>query len=188
MDGEADMSFEEKWNYINKRRQNVVQQKSEMAYIHDLIAEYKPESYLEIGTAEGDSLYVFGSLLPEHGRIHWIDKAEPHTTNLRIEAEELLKPRNITSYAGLSTDVDARVSVQRKMFDVVYIDGGHDYETVCADTSHYLSHARKVVIWHDIQMPEVKRAIRDTLSQKQWASFETFIDSDTMGYAILRVG
>lgn len=184
MDREVDVTFESKWDFIFRRRANVVQERSEMEYAHSLIEACKPESYLEIGTAEGDSLFVFGSLLPEHGHIHWIDKAEKQTQFLREQSEKMLAPRAITSYRGLSTDVDARVGVQRRMFDVVYIDGGHDYETVLADCRNYVPLARKLVLWHDIQMPDVKRALDEYMNGKP---YETFINSDTMGYAILKV-
>lgn len=177
-------TFSELWDFIFRRRHNLVQDRLELKYVYGLMTECKPQSYLEIGTAEGDSLYVLGSTLPESGRIHWIDKDEPGCREKRQQIEELLKPRTITGYSGLSTD-DA--SVVTDMFDVVLIDGGHDYETVLSDCQHFADLARKYVLFHDIQIPEVNRAVHDYLQDNRSGEYSTFINSTGMGFGILKV-
>jgi hypothetical protein len=178
-------TFEDKWQFVSRRRQNMVQDRAELEYVHGLMEACKPESYLEIGTAEGDSLYVLGSILPEHERIHWIDKDEFGCRKKRIEIEDMLKPRVITGYSGLSTDDGAVID---EKFDVVMIDGGHDYETVRSDCKNYACQAKKYVFWHDIQIPEVKKAIYDFIEiNPHLGNISTFINSDTMGYAILEI-
>lgn len=175
------ISFEEKFQFISKRRSNIVQEKSELEYVHGLMESLNPESYLEVGTAEGDSLYVLGSLISETGRIHWVDKDESTPRIMRMHVEEMLKPRTITGYSGLSTDDEAQLDEQ---FDVVMIDGGHDYETVLCDCRRFVPLARKLVLWHDIQLAGVKKAVDEYMAGRK---YETFIHSETMGYAILRV-
>ena len=45
------------------------------------------------------------------------------------------------------------------MFDFVYIDGGHSYETVMHDYAKVKD--SKVIIFDDVQMPAVAKAIHE---------------------------
>lgn len=176
--------FEKSWDFIFRRRSNLVQDKLELEYVHSLMVECKPESYLEIGTAEGDSLYVLGSILPETGRIHWIDKDEDITRPMRQPIEEMLKPRRITSYSGLSGEDGAILS---DLFDVVLIDGGHEYATVLQDSQRFAPLAKKYVFWHDVQIPEVRQAVHDYLQDNRRREYTTFINSSSMGFGVLKL-
>lgn len=183
--------FEILWKYLRDRKEfAIVQDYNEFEYVWNLIQALKPTSYLEIGTAAGDSLYAFGSLLPLDGRIHWIDLDEPFCKAARNQAIAKLIPRHITHYSGRSADEAAVWSTKGKRFDVVYIDAGHKYDEVLSDSHCYAPLADKLVIWHDIQLPEVRRAVEDWLKTQPHAQrkFSTYINSETMGYGILEVG
>lgn len=182
--------FETLWKYLRDRKQfAIVQDYNELEYAWNLVKGVNPKSYLEIGTAAGDSLYAFGSLLPEDGRIHWIDLAEAFCKKPRDQSVASLSPRAITHYAGRSADEAAVWSTKGQRFDVVYIDGGHDYEEVLSDCHCYAPLADKLVLWHDVQMPAVRQAIQDWLSSNPRAQkkFRTYTNSETMGYGILEV-
>lgn len=188
MNLEPHSDLQKMWRFCQKRGDVMVQDYHELEYVYNLMRDCKPDSYLEIGTAEGDTLLMLGSTLPETGRIHWIDKDEPQFREKRQQVTEMLKPRTITAYSGLSTDhLDIWKSViigPYLPFDVVMIDGGHEYETVLSDSQRFAPLANRYVFWHDIQMPSVKKAVDEYMDGKK---YETFICSDNMGYGILKI-
>lgn len=184
MNLEPETPFSSMWKFCKHRGDCMVQTYSELEYVYGLMRSCNAQSYLEIGTAEGDTLYILGSTVANTGRIHWIDKNEPLCRDKRIQIEGLLKPRKITGYAGLSTDASADLD---EMFDVVLIDGAHDYETVLSDSRRFAPLARKYVFWHDVQIEEVKRAVHDYLQDHRRGNYSEFIDSTGMGFGILEI-
>jgi len=77
--------FNDLWAFIVKRSNDasmpVVQDKEELEYVFNLLKDC--ESYLEVGTAEGNSLYVLANALPVNSEITYIDWAEKHTKENR---------------------------------------------------------------------------------------------------------
>lgn len=176
-------AFNERWQWITKRaggEMNVVQERHELNHIYNIMEACKCGSYLEIGSAEGTSLYVLGHMVP--GAVDLIDFGEPHTKDLREQViKELGKP--VTQILGDSRHNDTYDQVKNNKYDCILIDGGHDYDTVLSDCRLYVPLASKYVFFHDVQLPQVKRAIDEYLGGKL---INIFINSNSYGYGVLK--
>jgi hypothetical protein len=49
---------------------------------------------------------------------------------------------------------DSRTWESGRPFEFVFIDGGHDFETLASDTRLALSHGAQSVFWHDYKNPD----------------------------------
>ena len=179
-------SFDELWEFITKRRLQVVQERSELEHVFNLIQGC--ESYLEIGTAEGDSLYVLSHALRPNSKITSVDLGETGTRTLAEQTFQYLMPlHSVAIYRGNS--VDSGTYPKKEAHDVVLIDGGHDYDTVLSDCRTYAPLATKYLLFHDIKLPDVARAVREFLddySKNKWC-YREFVNSQTMGYGIVEI-
>lgn len=173
--------FDQLWKW-SESRGKFQQEYSELNHIFDLMKACDCQSYLEVGCAEGNSLYILGHASHE---VSYIDIDEDHTREKRNGAiTKLGKPVN--KYHG-----DSRKHLTMPfdyMYDCVLIDGGHDYDTVLSDSVMYGKRAKKYIFWHDIQLPEVKRAIEAYVDEYKPGKLMTFINSDTFGYGVIEVG
>lgn len=179
-------SFDELWRFINSRGSIItVQEYSELKHIFDLMRACSCQSYLEIGAAEGNSLYVLGHAVAKD--IHYVDIGEKHTKEAREECIRKLGDHMIGEFLGDSTNPDTLWDKDIRRYDCILIDGGHDFATVLSDSILYSPMATKYVFWHDIQLPEVRAAYE--WFKKRWllGEFSEFIDSMTMGYGICKV-
>lgn len=182
------MQFEEAWNYIVKRSKAaaipVVQDRTELEYVFNLMKDCN--SYLEVGTAEGNSLYVLANAMPKGSEITYIDWAEPHTEGPRNAILEQLKDYKITPIHGDSNDLFTLNRLDG-MYDAVLIDAGHDDFNVAIDAMLYGPMARKYIIFHDIQLPDVNRAFEWYCRQRPDCKNYRVVNSETYGYGILEV-
>lgn len=182
-------TFDELWKFINTRGSIItVQEYHELEHVFDLMQACECQSYLEVGTAEGNSLYVLGHAVANDGWIDYVDYGEEHTQAPREESIAKLNPFKIASWIGDSTNPNTLPDKDVHKFDCILIDGGHDFATVLSDSILYAPLATKYVFWHDIQLPEVRAAC--DWFKKRWAhlgEFSDFINSDSFGYRILKV-
>lgn len=179
--------FEELWRFINSRGSVItVQERSELNHVYDLMVDCKCKSYLEIGSAEGNSLYVLGNAVEKY--IDYVDFGEAHTEDHRkICVDKLMAlGKSVTGYLGDSTS--AQTLPNKKKYDCVLIDGGHDYDTVLSDCMMYAGLATKYVFFHDVQLEPVRDAIAFYLKRWNIGKYRTFIASGTFGYGIVEVG
>lgn len=178
--------FEEAWNFIIKRSadQNmvVVQDKVELEYIFNLMKDC--QSYLEVGTAEGNSLYILANAMPKGSEITYIDWAEPHTEDKRNFILEKLTDYKITAIHGDSNDFETMHKAST-IYDVVLIDAGHDDFNVAIDAYHYGQFARKYIIFHDIQLPDVNRVFEWYCKQKPKCKNYRIVNSKTFGFGVI---
>jgi len=182
--------FIDLWNYIVKRSRDagipVVQDQTELEYVFNLMKDCK--SYLEVGTAEGNSLYVLANAMPKGSKITYVDLGEKHTTPHRNVILDQLKDYDVTAIHGDSNDFStkARLSVDT-LFDVVLIDAGHDDFNVAIDALFYGPLATKYIIFHDIKMPDVNRAFEWYCKQRHECKNYRVVNSKTYGYGIIEV-
>ena len=68
----------------------------------------------------------------------------------------------------LGSSVDFKFE-QHYPIDAWFIDGKHDYEYCSKDTKQAIKSKPSLIIWHDIQIKEVQKAVIDTMkSQPQY--------------------
>lgn len=179
--------FDERWKWITKRaggESNVVQERHELEHVYNLIKACDCKTYLEIGSAEGTSLHILGSI-PES--VDYIDLCESHTETLRKEITG--QNAKFTCFKGNSTNKETYLNrIAKKLYDCVFIDGGHDFDTVISDSLMYATLATKYVFWHDIQLPEVREAVDVFLKHhKHLGTYSFFVNSPSYGYGILEI-
>lgn len=173
--------FNELWKFAT-RHGSIVQERSELEHVFNIIKGCK--SYLEIGTAEGNSLYVLSHALEDDARIVCVDWCETHTEEQRNEVIKEMEQKNISILAYDSHSMSAS-NLVRGLFDVVLIDAGHTYADVIADAMVFGKLATKYILFHDMQLPEVKAAFEWYCKTQKFENVTTFINSDQYGYGIV---
>lgn len=146
-------TFDELWKFVN-RYGSIVQDKTELENVFNLIKDC--ESYLEVGTAEGSSLYVLSHALKPMSYITYVDFGEKHTEKQRNENLAEI-PNRFNSIHGNSHEPKI-INLADGAYDVVLIDAGHTYEDVVIDAVCYGSMAQKFILFHDIQIKSVAQA------------------------------
>lgn len=181
------MTFEECWKFIQDRCEAqsypMVQDKQELEYVFNLMKGYS--SYLEVGSAEGNSLYVLAHALEKGASITFIDYGEAHTTYKRDEIVSLLiaEGYKVRGILGNSHD-EAIIKAAQAKYDIVMIDAGHSYEDVKQDIENYLPMASKYCIFHDIELLGVRKAFDE---MKTGTNHHYFIRSESYGYGIIKI-
>lgn len=182
-------TFNELWDFIVKRSDQanmpVVQDKSELEYVFNLLRDCK--SYLEIGTAEGNSLYVLANAMPKGSEITYIDWAEPHTKQNRDFVLNKLADYKLTAIHGDSNDFSTMVGVNGNRYDAVLIDAGHDDFNVAIDAIFYGTLAAKYLIFHDVKLPDVERAFDWYAKQRPECRAYKIVNSAHFGYGIMEI-
>ncbi len=161
----------------------VVQDRSELEYIHGLLSGCK--SYLEVGTAEGNSLYVLANAMPKGSEVTYIDLAEKHTEDKRNFILDRLGDYKVTPIHGDSNDYATLDKVKYNRYDAVLIDAGHDDFNVAIDALFYAPLASKYVIFHDIQLPDVARVFDWYCRQIPQKRFYKIVNSNEYGFGVI---
>lgn len=161
-----------------------MQEPSELEHIFNLMLGCT--SYLEIGTAEGNSLYVLAHAMKPDSHITCVDFGEKHT---RPHAQAVIGSLVMDGYdvraiMGNSHDKDIIEQATDRQYDVVLIDAGHSYEDVMADARNYAPLAHKYVFFHDVQLPEVERAFKEYQLETGLRGY-TVISSKTFGFGVI---
>lgn len=199
-------TFDELWKDIEERSQRwaipIVQDYKELEYIFNLMKGC--ESYLEIGTAEGNGLYVLAQAIKTSDRLfvkeddeissrhgvevcEIIDFGELHTKAARDEVIAKLQEMDISINENYGNSHNTKICPSYDEYDAVFIDAGHTYEDVIADAIAYGHLATKYIFFHDIQLPEVRKAFDWYCAQNPQFKRSEFINSTTYGYGILEV-
>ena len=176
--------FNDLWEFVKSHCKILAQNKAEMEFVYDLMVEC--ESYLEIGTAEGNSLYIFGNALKKSSEITYVDAAEVHTKKYREFMISQMSDYKINAIHGNSHHKDAITEAQKRRYDVVFIDAGHTYDDVIQDARNYASLADKYVFFHDVQLPPVMKAFEDWQKESGKSGY-TIINSENYGYGIIKL-
>jgi len=145
--------------------------------VHSLIRRYGPRRIMEIGTSTGRGTNVlcravglrrFG--FRSRGRavlsidvpagtdpsILYPDKEDGHPSKAGMECRY--------PYTQLFGDSSRFDFTPYYPIDAWFIDGKHDYAYASRDTRQALASDPSLVIWHDMQMDGVAKAVEDTMS------------------------
>ncbi len=126
------------------------------------------ERVFEIGTFLGSNTLNLALSLPQDGKVFTLDLDEESAIGLQqdpsdapltqthiktrtLDFSESCVGHKVTTLTGNSVTFD--FAPWRDSIDLVFIDGGHDYATVKADTENSLTIVRKdkvsSILWHD---------------------------------------
>ena len=144
-----------------------LQDPQELEAVLLMYRKLKPKRVLEIGSLYGGTLW------------HWIMKAYPGTVIVSVDkipdnkdhkASVVLEEHKLWAgwaetaqvelieIIGNSNDIEVVNWVKEyQPFDFIFVDGGHDYETVSADYQNYYPMLNKggLMAFHDIATPDV---------------------------------
>lgn len=145
----------------------------ELSTIAAIAKALAPAQFFEIGTYKGWTLANVALNLPASTKIYSLDQHRHQSSDERVR--EILKAPNIKLLTGNSFNFDFR-PFEGKM-DLVFIDGGHDYETVKNDTQVALKlvSPRGTILWHDynLEHPGVYRFINELARELDLKLIET---------------
>lgn len=177
--------FQTIWKSILKRGCTIVQEYNELEFVFNLIQGC--ESYLEVGSAEGNSMYMLAQALKSNAKITYIDWDENHTRPYREEIILELTKQGffITPIHGNTHDSEVVMKANGR-YEVVFIDAGHKFEDVIEDARNYGKMATKFIIFHDIMLPEVEEAFALYQKETGHRSYK-IINSESFGYAIMEI-
>jgi cephalosporin hydroxylase len=136
-------------DYKTRALQNL----AEFAAFCDILKHERCDSYLEIGSRHGGSLWLAGQALQSPAKIVSVELPDSH--NL-LSLDACLRNLRAMGHRarlvlGDSTDPAVIDNVRGQgLFDAVLIDANHTMPFVKSDWEHYGPLARKLVAFHDI--------------------------------------
>ena len=119
-------------------------------WLHKLLVDEMPKNFtfLEVGVFRGQALSLYKLLADSRGKkvtrygVTPLDGSDGHwESNYREDIKTIHKQFKLKQdykiLHGLSTDPEIVKQAQEIPVDILYIDGGHDYETVQSDLRNY---------------------------------------------------
>jgi hypothetical protein len=125
------------------------------------------QALVEIGSFTGEAAQIFSKFFKHVICVDLWSEQSIGTTNTRLTAQEVEKifddnkPENVVKIKGESTYV---AKALQENFEVVYIDGSHDYESVKNDIKAWRPKA-KILCGHDYNFVGVKLAVDELLGK-----------------------
>lgn len=154
--------------------------KEDFSVIHCLLRKYQPANVLEVGTSHGYGTRVLCAAFKVRPFIAWsspvysIDVPPGTDANIIYPDHEDGHPklpgkhcRFIYRYHQLFGDSRVFDYSPYYPLEAWFIDGKHNYEFCTADTLQALKAKPKLIIWHDLQIDEVRQAVTEVMSRYQ---------------------
>lgn len=163
--------------------------KEDYLVLHCLIKKYSPQSFFEIGTSSGDGTKVICRAMGlklffnnKNKKVFSIDVpigTDPKEIYPNSEDGHPKFPGKncnlpFTQVFGNSLNFDFSPYYPIEGW---FIDGKHDYKYAKNDTELALKSAPKIIIWHDMQIEGVSKAVAETMDNR--SDYELFRVSDT---------
>lgn len=152
-----------------------VQLDAEFSPFIELVVDESITSYLEIGTARGDTFHEIVTHMPKGSKAVAVDYPEKSwglngsQNQLREVSKDLKKQGyDINIIWGNSQHNGVVENVTKHApFDMVFIDGDHTYEGVKSDWENYGKLGR-IVVFHDIADPGKANKRREVIEVKRF--------------------
>jgi predicted O-methyltransferase YrrM len=138
----------------------------------EMVNMFDDATFLEVGTWKGRSTVFMGAKIKESGkniRLYAIDIFGPFISEGKPQDtsdifDEFL--RNIAPYRDIITPIKGNSRIlhsqfPNKSFDFIFIDGGHDYESVIDDIKGWYPKLKDGGVFggHDVDWPGVRKAV-----------------------------
>lgn len=153
--------------------------RSELRYLAEQASQY--HHCLEVGSFMGRSTKALAMATP--GTVYAVDdwRGEADQPLDRDELQrrftehlmpELVKGK-VVHINMASLDAAKRYQAKGLRWQLIFLDGSHDYESVVADITHWLPLLAPggVLLGHDYHMPAVKLALSDVLPNATLATY-----------------
>lgn len=163
--------------------------------VHSLVRRYRPARLMEIGTSSGAGTNVICRAMglrrlkrSSEKRVFSLDVPPGTDPSILYPDKEDGHPRKAGSkckyrYTQVFGDSHNFDFSPYYPLDAWFIDGKHDYRYVENDTSMALKSKPKLIIWHDVQIPEVLAAICDVMTNHNEYTLRR-AGSTRVGYAV----
>lgn len=132
-----------------------------------LVTKLKPQSYFEIGTGRGFSSLCVLKAMKDAG-------INGSVTTVDVKLEQVIRPsfkkhgfdfdRDVRFIQSASSELPRIISNNEK-YDIIYIDGAHDYESVKKDWEFAKEHVNKMVIFDDFIKDDTKFGIERLMQE-----------------------
>lgn len=171
------LELQQVWN----RKRGTSIEVDELCVLLSIVKFIQAKKILEIGTYDGNTALNFALNIPEDGQVVTIDLPESEVPNLALPvARTNASPSKIVGRQFRESEQASKIDLIRqdtavldwnelpKPFDLVFIDGCHDWKYVKNDTEKSLGVLREggLIIWHDYNLPGVGDYI-DEFSKNQ---------------------
>jgi len=171
--------------------------KEDYLAIHCLIKKYNPNSIIEIGTSTGSGTNIICNAMGI--KKHWWNKNTKKVFSVDVPPgtdPKIIYPNaedGHPSKAGVNcTFPYQQLFGDSTKFDFSpyypieawFIDGKHNYEYAKKDTLQALLSNPRLIIWHDMQIEEVEKAVVEVMSKHK--NYELYrVDTTRVGFAVL---
>lgn len=138
--------------------------------LHSLIRRYTPQTFIEIGTSTGMGTKIICNAM-EGRPVFSIDV--PPGTDPRIKYPGPYPEDGHPKIAGAECSLPYKQLFGfSEQFNYVpfyplygwFVDGKHDYSHCCADTKNALMAKPRLIVWHDMQIQGVEKAVVETMA------------------------
>lgn len=144
----------------------MIRQLTQHELLDRLACSPNTRSYLEVGVQEGKSLMK----VLAHGHVTRVALCDTWGSvsggsgrgdgdHIRLLLNGLILSKRPIKIDFLDGDSKVQLPLVNDRFDLVHIDGGHDYETALSDMREGWRVCMKTMVVHDVSMPEVWRAL-----------------------------
>jgi len=136
----------------------MLQHEAEFAAFIDVIHELDVQSYLEIGSKFGGSLWRIGMAMPKGSACVFIDLPRREGASSYYSMHGVIRRlsgegRSCTAIWGDSTSLGVIAQARQKgPYDLVFIDCNHTYDFVRRDWVNYRPMASKAIAFHDVAL------------------------------------
>jgi hypothetical protein len=175
--------------------------KEDYLVIHCLIKKYNPKTLIEIGTSSGLGTKVICRAMgikkywwnkkKNINKVYSIDVPPGSDPNIIYPGKEDGHPiragrKCFFSYTQLFGNSNTFDFSPFYPIEAWFIDGKHNYEYAKKDTIQALKSDPKLIMWHDLQIPEVEQAVVEVMDSLQ-DKYELYrVEGSRIAFAVLK--